>query len=158
MVEMPVWMNSRGIGAGGRVERRRVDAAAQIGDDGRAVVAGFAETAEDPSEDLRREGDLQGLVEKTHPGVFDIQIVGTLEDLHQHLPLGAADHLAIADSAGAVADQHPVAEGDVGGIRQRKQAAPGLGDGAVLGGAHQPGSSCRVYSERSIWMLFRASC
>ncbi len=117
----------------------------------RPAVTRVAETIELAAEDLRRQRDLDGLVQKAHPDVVQIQIVGALEDQDQHLVVRGSDDLTIACLVVAGGQPNAVAKGDAGGVADHDQAATGLGDVSVFFDAHGGRFEFRVAS-CEIWV------
>ena len=104
---------------GGVVQAWIDTASARVLDEDAAVDA----TDADPAEDLGGKGDLHGLVEETHPGVVEVEVIGALEHLDQDLLFRGEYDLTVAFSALVVADAHPVAEGNPLDALDDQQAA-----------------------------------
>ena len=111
------------VGARGRVNRRAVDVAPQMGKQGREIVARPADAIEDATENVGAQRHFERAVEEAHPSSFEIEIVGALEHLNQHQFVGCANDLSVAPAAAVVANDHTIPQRHAGHSAHVQQPA-----------------------------------
>ena len=87
MAEMPVWMNSVRVVAGGGVHRAAVDVQALVGDDARAAVVGPAHAVKDAAQHVRGDGQLHAAAQEADLACPRLMPAGAFKQLHQRLVL-----------------------------------------------------------------------